>query len=113
MKKVFYLSTCSTCKNIIKAIDPAAKGFEMQDIKAKHISEKDLDELKSIAGSYEALFNRRSQKYTAMGLKNQTLTEADYKKLILSEYTFLKRPAVIDGKNLYLGNSKELLEKYQ
>lgn len=113
MKKFFHLSSCSTCKNIIKAIDPAAKGFELQDVKVQHINEKELDTLKNIAGSYEALFNRRSQKYKAMNLKDQQLTESDYKKLILSEYTFLKRPAVIDGDKLYLGNSKDLLEAYQ
>ncbi|WP_126972043.1 arsenate reductase family protein [Gynurincola endophyticus] len=113
MKKFFHLSTCSTCKTIIKEINPAEKGFKLQDIKTEHINEQDLDQLKEIAGSYEALFNRRSQKYKSMNLKDRNLSEADYKKLILSEYTFLKRPAVIDGKKLFLGNSKELLEAYQ
>ena len=113
MKKFFHLSSCSTCKKIIQEVDPASKGFELQDVKIQHINEKELDQLKDLAGSYEALFNRRSQKYKSMDLKNQNLSEADYKKLILSEYTFLKRPAVVDGKKLFLGNSKELLAHFQ
>ncbi|HEY8919750.1 MAG TPA: ArsC/Spx/MgsR family protein, partial [Chitinophaga sp.] len=55
------------------------------------------------AGSYEALFSRRSQKYRPMGLHEKTLTEKDYRDLILQEYTFLKRPvAIVDGK-IYVG----------
>jgi arsenate reductase len=34
------------------------------------------------------------------------LTEADYKKYIIQEYTFLKRPvAIVDGE-IFIGNAK-------
>ena len=32
-----------------------------------------------------------------MDLKNEPLSEKDYKQLILQEYTFLKRPVIIVG----------------
>ena len=44
-----------------------------------------------IGGSYEALFSRRAMKFRSMGLADKTLTEQDYRQLILDEYTFLKR----------------------
>jgi arsenate reductase len=63
--------------------------------------------MKSMMGSYEALFSRRSMKYKAMGLKNKLLTEKDYRDLILQEYTFLKRPVIISGKKIFSGSEKK------
>ena len=46
------------------------------------------------------------------------LTEKDYKKYILEEYTFLKRPVLVIGDKIVIGNAKksvaeakELIEK--
>lgn len=104
MKKVYFLSTCSTCKRIIKENGYEKKGFGFQDIKTEKISPKQLDELKDLAGSYEALFSRRSLKYKSMGLKDKKLTETDYRTLILEEYTFLKRPVVLSGRKVIIGS---------
>jgi arsenate reductase len=67
----------------------------MQDIKFEKITPTQLDELKAMAGSYESLFSRRAMKYKELGLKDKKLEEKDYRKYILEEYTFLKRPVVI------------------
>jgi len=104
MKKVYFLSSCSTCKRIIKENGYEKKGFGFQDIKTEKISPEQLDELKDLAGSYEALFSRRSLKYKSMGLKDKKLTETDYRNLILEEYTFLKRPVVLSGKKVIVGS---------
>lgn len=107
--KFYHLATCSTCKRIIKELGINADNFEMQDIKTEKITAAQLDEMKSLAGSYEALFSRRSQQYAARGLKDKTLSEQDYRELILEEYTFLKRPVAIVGKEIFVGNSKEVV----
>jgi len=104
MKKVYFLSTCSTCKRIIKEKGLEKKGFSFQDIKTEKITPEQLDELKNLVGSYEALFSRRSLKYKAMGLKGKKLTETDYRNLILEEYTFLKRPVVLHGRKVLVGS---------
>jgi arsenate reductase len=106
MNKTYYLSTCSTCARIIKELGISAGKFEMQDIKTETITAKQLDDMKARAGSYEALFSRVALKYRALGLDKQSLAEADYRKLILSEYTFLKRPVIISGDQIFIGNSK-------
>ena len=103
MKKLYHLSTCSTCKKIIADTGIKEKGFKLQDIKTEKITPEQLDEMAELAGSYEALFSRRSQQYRPMGLHEQTLTEQDYRRLILQEYTFLIRPEAIDGKKIYIG----------
>ena len=104
MKKVYFLSTCSTCKRIIKENGYEKKGFVFQDIKTEKITPEQLDELKNLVGSYEALFSRRSLKYKSMGLKDKKLTETDYRTLILEEYTFLKRPVVLSGRKVIIGS---------
>ena len=87
-----------------------AKNFELQDIKTEKITAKQLDEMKKLSGSYEALFSRIALKFRSLGLNKMTLGEADYKKYILEEYTFLKRPVMlIDGK-IFIGNSKSVIE---
>lgn len=108
MKKVFHLSSCNTCQRIIKELG-GLKDFEHQDIKEKNISAKDLDFLKKHAGTYEALFSRRSMKYRAWGLHEKELGEKDYRKYILEEYTFLKRPVIVDGDAIFVGNTKKVV----
>lgn len=107
MKKIYYLSSCSTCQEIMKENKIDEKKFKLQDIKTNNITAEQLDEMKTLAGSYEALFSRRAIKYKEMGLKNKTLHEEDYRDLILQEYTFLKRPVIIIGKKIFAGSEKK------
>lgn len=110
MQKVFYLASCSTCQRIIKTLQLDTK-FDLHDIKANKISVEDLAEMKNLAGSYEALFSRRSMKFRPMGLHLKQLSEEDYKNLILEEYTFLKRPVVVDGNFISVGNAPKDIDK--
>jgi arsenate reductase len=105
MKKVYHLSACSTCVRIISELDLAGKKFKFQDIKTDRITEEQIEELKALAGSYEALFSRVALKYKTLDPK--PATEAEYKKLILAEYTFLKRPVIVSGKSIFIGNAKK------
>ena len=109
MKKVYYLKTCSTCIRILKDLNLPPE-YILQDIKTEEITVKQLDEMKALAGSYEALFSKRSKLYKEMGLKNQKLEERDYKHYILEHYTFLSRPVIIVGDNIFIGNSKNTTE---
>lgn len=111
MKKIYYLGSCDACRNIMKQFDFSE--FEKQEIKTQSISEKQLEEMKTLAGNYEALFSKRSRKYIELGLKDKSLTEDDFQKLILGEYTFLKRPVIIDGKEIFIGSDKKNLERLE
>ena len=109
MKKVYYLKTCDTCRRILKELNLPSE-FELQDIKTEAITVNQLEEMKVLAGSYEALFSKRSQLYKKMDLKNQELAEKDFKHYILEHYTFLKRPVIIVDDNIFIGNSKNTVE---
>ncbi|WP_029033893.1 arsenate reductase family protein [Salinimicrobium terrae] len=106
MKKIYYLSTCDTCKRILKELEPSAS-FELQDIKTEPLTIDQLQELKKRAGTYEALFSKRARLYKERDLKNKQLSEEDYKNLLLEHYTFLKRPVIVNEQKIFIGNSKK------
>ncbi|QTE22026.1 arsenate reductase family protein [Polaribacter cellanae] len=109
MKKVYFLQTCDTCKRILKEVNTA--GFEQQEIKSNPVNEQQLAEMYALSNSYEALFNKRARLYKSMELKSKSLTEEDYKKYILDEYTFLKRPVFMVDNEIFIGNSKKVVEE--
>lgn len=111
MIKVYHLATCDTCKRILKSCHFPDGTF--QEVKSTPIDETQLDELYGFTKSYEALFNRRSRQYRLLGLHEKTLTEADYKKYLLQDYTFLKRPTVIFSDKIFVGNAKKTVISLQ
>jgi arsenate reductase len=104
MKKIYHLGSCTTCQRILKELDPG-KDFVLQDIKTEPLTEEQVDEMAKMAGSYEAIFSKIALKYRAWGLNEKKLTEKDFRKYILQEYTFLKRPVIISGKQIFVGNA--------
>jgi arsenate reductase len=84
-------------------------GFELQDTKKTPVSKEDVEFLRRHVDSYEDLINRRAQLWQKRGLKNQDLSEEDFKALLLEHYSFIKRPIFIDGDNIFIGNSKKVV----
>ncbi|MEQ9263523.1 MAG: ArsC/Spx/MgsR family protein [Owenweeksia sp.] len=109
MKKIYHLSTCSTCQRIIKELQPGSD-VVLQDIKTEPMTGEQIDQMAEMAGSYEGLFSRRAMKHKSMGLKDKELSEQDYRQLILEEYTFLRRPVIIVNDNIFVGNAKKEVE---
>lgn len=110
MKKVYFLQTCDTCRRILKEVGVGISEFERQEIKTNPITVSQLEFLHKLSGSYESLFNKRAKLYREMDLKNQNLSEIDYKQYILDEYTFLKRPVFVANDDIFIGNSKKVIE---
>ncbi|MCO4820469.1 MAG: hypothetical protein KC469_00275 [Flavobacteriaceae bacterium] len=110
MKKIYYLKTCNTCLRILKAINPSSDVI-LQDIKSEPITVAQVEAMRELSGSYESLFSKRAKLYKEMGLKDQNLTERDFKNYILQHYTFLKRPVIIVNDVIFIGNSKNVIAK--
>ena len=105
MRTIYYLKTCDTSLRILKNLPTEI--FDLIDIKQHPLTSNQLDEMLKLSGSFEALFSRRAKKYHQMGLKNQDLSKKDYRRLLLDEYTFLKRPVVIFDSQIFIGSSKK------
>lgn len=110
MNVFYYLSTCSTCKRILKELDLSEK-IKLQDIKSNPLTKEQVEHLQKIAGSYEALFSKRAQRYKERGLKDKRLSEDDIKELLLEHYTFLKRPVLIFKNKIFIGNASKTIEE--
>lgn len=104
MKKIFYLSTCNTCKRIMSELG-IDNSWLQRDIKTTALSENELDEMFQLAGSYQALFNKRSRKYKSLEISVENMDGAELREHILNEYTFLKRPVIIVNGQIFIGNS--------
>ena len=108
MKRIFYLSTCDTCKRILNSWN--TKGIYLQDIKTEAITPSQLDNMITLAGSVDALFSKRARKYKELDLKNRKLSDSEIRQLILSEYTFLKRPVLLFDGKIFIGNSPKVVK---
>ena len=109
MRKIYHLGTCDTCTRIIKELAPL-EGFEFREINTVPLNDEELQELHLLAGSYEALFSKRARLYKERNLKDKSLGEADFKELLLEHYTFLKRPVILVGGEIFIGNSKKTVQ---
>ncbi len=109
MRTIFHLETCKTCQKILKELEPL-EGVELREIKSKGVTPEELEAMRALTDSYEALFSRRAMLFRQRGLNNQELGEEDYKKLILEHYTFLKRPVVVVDNQIFIGNAKKQVE---
>lgn len=109
MNKLYYLSTCDTCKKIMAQITNLSQ-FELIDIKSNPLTESQIDEMYSYTKSYEKLFSKRAQLYKQLNLKEANLDEAGFKKYLLEHYTFLARPVIIFNNEIFVGNAAKNIE---
>ena len=110
MKKIYTIGHCTTSLALFEetGLDKLiGKEFTFQNIKFEKITSAQLEEMKKMAGTYEALFSRRAIKYKEWKLKDKELTEKDYRQYILDEYTFLKRPVIIIDDKIFVGSEKK------
>ena len=90
---------------------PHLDTFILQDIKKEPVNASDIELMYAKVGSYEQLINKRAQLYKERDLKNKVLTEEDFKALLLEHYTFLSRPVIVIDEQVYVGNSKKVIEE--
>jgi len=106
MKVVFYLKSCNTCTRIIKELK-LDSSFIFREIKSNPLTIREIEMIHDLSKSYESIFNKRAKLFSEKNLKNITLSELEYKNFILENYTFLKRPVIITGNTIFIGNSKK------
>ena len=93
MKKVYHLGKCTTCQRILEELN---WDDETQEIRSEKITEKQLNEMAVLAGSYEALFSRRAIKYKTMKLKEKMLSESRLQTTYFRGRYFLKETGLFN-----------------
>mgnify|MGYP002780061369 CR=1 FL=1 len=108
MGQVYYLSSCTTCRKILEQLP--AHSLELIDIKTSPPTAVQIDELAAHAGSYSAIFSKKSMLYKSLNLKDEVLDEAAMRKYLLQHYTFLKRPVFYINGKVFAGNSAAVIK---
>lgn len=110
MKKVYYLSTCDTCKRIMNTLN-LTPDFELQDLKKNPVTAVQVEDIKIRSKKTTCdLLNKRAQLYRQRNLKEKTLSDKDCEALILEHYSFLKRPIFIIEDAIFVGNAKKTVD---
>ena len=107
MKKAYHLEKCNTCQRILKEVNWT---YNKQEIRSEKITEEQIDFMANLAGSFQELFSKRAIKSRTLNLKEKNLEEKDYRKYILEDDTFLKRPVFVIEDKIFIGNSKSTVE---
>lgn len=84
--------------------------WELREIKSKPVTTEELAEMYQLTQSYEALFSKKSTQIKLRGIDTKSLTETDFKDLILDHYSFLKRPVFITDQDIFAGSDKKNVE---
>ena len=107
MNQFIYLSSCDTCKRILKEVN-LPKKIILRDIKKTPLKSNELKSFKNITGNFRSLLNNRAQKLR--NIDKKTLSEEKVFSLLNEHYTYLKRPILHFNGQLLIGNSKKNIE---
>ncbi len=77
----------------------------MVDLKVEMIDTTVFNDLRKHVSSYEDLFNKRSRIFTLIPVDSRPQDDVAWRALILTHYTFVKRPIIIFDEEVFIGNS--------
>jgi arsenate reductase len=111
--KLYWLPNCSTCQKA----DAYLKNNEQQvveyrDVKAQPLSESEIKSLAKLVGVVDSLFSRRARKYRELGLHERELSEDELLDLMASEYTFIKRPVLVEDGRAIAGFTSRSYDQF-
>lgn len=95
---IYGLSTCAVCQKARKALEAAGKDVSFRDIRAKPLSEAEIDEL--IVEFGDRLVDRKSNDYRAL---NDWLKNSEAEAQITAKPKVMARPVIRDQDTYYLG----------
>jgi arsenate reductase len=112
MNTIFYLSTCDTCRKILKRLD-IPDDIVLQDIKTQKISPVQLSQLEDKVSDISELFSKKARNYRLRGLHEKVISASEMRELILEDYTFLSRPVALLDDEIFIGNREETISRLE
>jgi arsenate reductase len=110
---VYWLPYCTTCQKA--AAHLAARGVAVaafRDVKTQPLSRDEVAQLAAQVGGPGALFSRRAIKYRTMKLGERELSDDDLLDLMAQEYTFIRRPVLVQGARGVAGFTPKIYDKF-
>ena len=97
---------CSTCQKARKLLESKKIDFKVRDIVIEKLSKEELDKIIKLSQKdINKFFNTSGLKYRQLGLKDK-LKNLNYDEklyLLASDGMLVKRPILIDEKNVLIG----------
>lgn len=103
---LYGLSTCDVSKKALKALKSAGKDVTFRDVRAKPLSEAEIDAILMEFG--DRAINKQSTTYRGF---TPYLREAQPEAQIAAQPTVMKRPIIQDGTTWYIGWDDEIEAK--
>ena len=110
---LYWLPHCTTCQKAASYLE--SKGIKVNkfhDVKNEPLNRTEVEKLATFVGGPNELFSRRAIKYRQMGLHERELSEEEMLDLMAREYTFIKRPVLVEGKRAVAGFSSKAYDKF-
>jgi arsenate reductase (glutaredoxin) len=105
---LYWLPNCDTCKNAAAFLQQKnVVVTRFHNLKTDKLSRVEIEKLAEMVGGVENLFSRRAIKYRELGLNKREVLPAEMFDFIESDYTFIKRPVLVDGNRAVSGFSEK------
>lgn len=102
--EIYLYGGCSSCKKADRALCDSGKPYVRRDFFKERFSVAELRALLERAGvSVTDMVSTRSKAYTALGLADKSLTDADLLEFIVVEPTLMRRPLIVGGGTTLVG----------
>ena len=109
----YWLPHCSTCQKAAAFLEQRGRAISIwRDLKAEPLTRTEVEGLAAKVGGASELFSRRARKYHAMGLHDKELSDADMLALMTEEYTFIKRPVLVENERAVAGFTPKTYEGF-
>lgn len=109
----YWLPNCSTCQKAKGWLERrGVKIAKFRDIKEDPLTRKEIEDLARTLGDPPELFSKRAIKYREMKLNEREVPPAEMLDLMTEEYTFLKRPIMVIGKQATAGFFEKAFESF-
>ena len=101
---LYWMPNCSTCQKAAAYLNEMGQTVtQYRDIKTDPLKREEVEQIAELAGGASELFSRRARKYRSMGLSEREISGDEMLDLMSEEYTFIKRPVLVDGKRAICG----------
>src|SRR4051812_46506582 len=110
---LYWMPNCSTCREAVSYLKQKGQTVtQYRDIKTDPLKREEVEHLAELVGGASELFSRRARKYRSMGLSEREISSDEMLDLMSEEYTFIKRPVLVNGKRAICGFSPKSYDSF-
>ena len=108
MITIYTTPSCSSCRKAKKWLDDHKIGYDEKNLFNQQITIEDIDAmLRNAENGFEDIISTRSKIFKEKALDVEDMRISELKQFILDYPSVLKRPIIIDGDKMQVGDNDE------